>query len=175
MLYQTWNRTPVYFKLAVSASYIFWTTRWIARVVKYDIWYLAACRLGHLSIFWRPPLHISIRGSPGPHQNSKSSFSKKLPPSSALKLFASPTTLLWIGKAWALISQGKKEGKIYPARAGSARARRTCTLRALGLLLADGTPTVGGGKTFWRVRRIFYGNSCNSGTQSQKIVPKVGN
>ena len=28
--------------------------------------------------------------------------------------------------------------KIYPARA----------LRALGLLLADGTPTVGGGKTF---------------------------
>ena len=28
-------------------------------------------------------------------------------------------------------------------------------LRALGLLLADGTPTVGGGKTFWRVSRIF--------------------
>ena len=26
-----------------------------------------------------------------------------------------------------------------------------CALRALGLLLADGTPTVGGGKTFWRV------------------------
>ena len=34
---------------------------------------------------------------------------------------------------------------IYPARA----------LRALGLLLADGTLTVGGGKTFWRVSRIF--------------------
>ena len=33
----------------------------------------------------------------------------------------------------------------YPARA----------LRALGLLLADGTPTVGGGKTFWAVSRIF--------------------
>ena len=28
-----------------------------------------------------------------------------------------------------------------------ARARRACALRALGLLLADGTPTVGGGKT----------------------------
>ena len=27
-------------------------------------------------------------------------------------------------------------------------ARRACALRALGLLLADGTPTVGGGKTF---------------------------
>ena len=33
----------------------------------------------------------------------------------------------------------------FPARA----------LRALGLLLADGTPTVGGGKTFWAVSRIF--------------------
>ena len=36
-----------------------------------------------------------------------------------------------------------------------ARARRACALRALGLLLADGTPTVGGGKTFWAVSRIF--------------------
>ena len=35
---------------------------------------------------------------------------------------------------------------IKPAQ--SARARRACALRALGLLLADGTPTVGGGKTF---------------------------
>ena len=36
----------------------------------------------------------------------------------------------------------------YPARARSARAQRACALRALGLLLADGAPTVGGGKTF---------------------------
>ena len=36
----------------------------------------------------------------------------------------------------------------YQARARSPRARRACALRALGLLLADGTPTVGGGKTF---------------------------
>ena len=36
----------------------------------------------------------------------------------------------------------------YQARARRARARRACALRALGLLLADGTPTVGGGKTF---------------------------
>ena len=36
----------------------------------------------------------------------------------------------------------------FQARAQSARARRACALRALGLLLADGTPTVGGGKTF---------------------------
>ena len=30
----------------------------------------------------------------------------------------------------------------YPARVRSARARRACVLRALGLLLADGVPTV---------------------------------
>ena len=36
----------------------------------------------------------------------------------------------------------------YPARERSTRARRACALRALGLLLADGAPTVGGGKTF---------------------------
>ena len=34
------------------------------------------------------------------------------------------------------------------ACARSAQARRACALRALGLLLADGTPSVGGGKTF---------------------------
>ena len=34
---------------------------------------------------------------------------------------------------------------VYQARA----------LRALGLLLADGTPTVGGEKTFWAVSKIF--------------------
>ena len=34
------------------------------------------------------------------------------------------------------------------------RARRACALRALGLLLADGAPTVGWGKTFWRVGRV---------------------
>ena len=36
----------------------------------------------------------------------------------------------------------------YPARGRSARARRACALRALGLLLADGALTVGRGKTF---------------------------
>ena len=40
----------------------------------------------------------------------------------------------------------------YPAR---ARAWRACALRALGLLLADGAPAVGRGKTFWQVSRIF--------------------
>ena len=43
----------------------------------------------------------------------------------------------------------------YQARARRARARRACALRALGLLLADGTTTVGGGKTFWAVSQIF--------------------
>ena len=53
----------------------------------------------------------------------------------------------------------------YPARA----------LRALGLLLADGAPTVGRGKTFWWVNYFFYENCCNSETESRKIDPKVGN
>ena len=62
--------------------------------------------------------------------------------------------------------------ELHPACARSARARRACALRALGLLLADGAPTVGRGKTFWQVSRIFYGNSCNSGMESRKIVPR---
>ena len=54
----------------------------------------------------------------------------------------------------------------YPARA----------LRALGLLLADGTPTGGRGEDFLsRQPDFFYGNSCNFGTKSRKIVSKVGN
>ena len=47
-----------------------------------------------------------------------------------------------------------KKIEYYPARAQSARARRACALRALGLLLADGAPTVGWGKTFGRVGRV---------------------
>ena len=54
-------------------------------------------------------------------------------------------------------------------------ARRACALRALGLLLADGTLTVGGGRLFEPSAGFFYGNSCNSGTKSRKIVSKVGN
>ena len=63
----------------------------------------------------------------------------------------------------------------YQARARSAWARRACALRALGLLLADGTPTVGGGRLFEPSAKFFYGNSCNSGTESRKMVSKVGN
>ena len=44
--------------------------------------------------------------------------------------------------------------EVYPARPRSARARRARALRALGLLLADGAPTVGLGKTFGRVGRV---------------------
>ena len=44
----------------------------------------------------------------------------------------------------------------YPARAQSVRAPRACALRALGLLLADGAPTVGRGKTFGAVNQVFF-------------------
>ena len=63
----------------------------------------------------------------------------------------------------------------YPARVRSARARRACALRALGLLLADGAPTVGRGKTFWWSTKFFSKNCCNSGTESRKFDSKVGN
>ena len=42
------------------------------------------------------------------------------------------------------------------SRARSSRARRACALRTLGLLLADGAPKLGWGKTFWRVGRVFF-------------------
>ena len=40
-------------------------------------------------------------------------------------------------------------------------------LRALGLLLADSAPTVGGGKTFWRVSRVFFTETAV--TPEQKV------
>merc|ERR1719192_2435820 len=46
--------------------------------------------------------------------------------------------------------------KIDPARARSARARRACALRALGLLLADGTPTGGRGEDFLSRQPDFF-------------------
>ena len=44
----------------------------------------------------------------------------------------------------------------YPARARSARAQRACALRALGLLLADGTPTGGRGEDFLSRQPDFF-------------------
>ena len=45
---------------------------------------------------------------------------------------------------------------IYPARTRSTRARRACALRALGLLLADGTPTGGRGEDFLTGQPDFF-------------------
>ena len=45
-----------------------------------------------------------------------------------------------------MIEKEKEEKNI--TQNNPARARRACVLRALGLLLADGAPTVGRGKTF---------------------------
>ena len=44
----------------------------------------------------------------------------------------------------------------YRAQARSARARRACALRALGLLLADGTPTGGRGEDFLSRQPDFF-------------------
>ena len=51
----------------------------------------------------------------------------------------------------------------YPARA----------LRALGLLLADGTPTVGGGKTFWAVIQFLFTKTAVSRERKvEKSIPR---
>ena len=47
-------------------------------------------------------------------------------------------------------------------------ARRACALRALGLLLADGAPTVGWGKTFRRVGRVPLTKTGE--TRKQKVA-----
>ena len=53
--------------------------------------------------------------------------------------------------------------------------RRACALRALGLLLYSRIPHWEGGRLFDGSTKFFYGSSCNSRTESRKIVPKVGN
>ena len=62
---------------------------------------------------------------------------------------------------------------IQPAR--KAQARRACGLRAVGLLLADSAPQWGGGRLFDGSTGTFYENGRNSGTESQKFTPEVGN
>ena len=56
---------------------------------------------------------------------------------------------------------------LYPARARSARARRACALRALGLLLADGTPTGGRGEDFLSRQPDFFTETAV--TQERKV------
>ena len=68
---------------------------------------------------------------------------KKTPP--IMKVNAKLKSITRTDDGWETIFQSYS--KCYPAR-------RACALRALGLLLADGAPTVGLGKTFGRVGRV---------------------
>ena len=55
-------------------------------------------------------------------------------------------------------------------------SQRACALKAIGLLLADSTATVGWGKTFWRFGRFFSSQKSRYlETKSQKINPKLWN
>ena len=54
------------------------------------------------------------------------------------------------------IFYGQAGRKGYPACARSALARRACALRALGLLLADGTPTGERGEDFLTGQPDFF-------------------
>ena len=63
----------------------------------------------------------------------------------------------------------------YPARALSAPARRA-SAESASAVTGRRSPHSGKGKDFLTGQlSFFYGNSCNSGTESRKIVPKVGN
>ena len=58
----------------------------------------------------------------------------------------------------------------YPAR---ARARRACALRALGLLLADGTPTGGRGEDFLSCQPDFFTETAvTSERKVEKSFPR---
>ena len=60
---------------------------------------------------------------------------------------------------------------IQPAR--EARARRACALRALGLLLADGTPTGGRGEDFLsRQPDFFTETAVTSERKVEKSFPR---
>ena len=65
--------------------------------------------------------------------------------------------------------------ELFTQPARKARGPEGPALRALGLLLYSRIPQREGGTLFDRSAGFFYGNSCNSGTESRKIVPKVGN
>ena len=69
-----------------------------------------------------------------------------------LCIFVVHYTFLWTRILYIFASSFAPLHLCYQAR---ARARRACALRALGLLLADGAPTVGRGKTFWLVNKFF--------------------
>ena len=61
----------------------------------------------------------------------------------------------------------------HPARARSARAQRACALRALGLLLADGTPTGGRGEDFLsRQPDFFTETAVTSERKVEKSFPR---
>ena len=61
----------------------------------------------------------------------------------------------------------------YPARARSARARRASALRALGLLLADGTPTGGRGEDFLTGQQNFFTETAVTPEQKvEKLFPR---
>ena len=68
---------------------------------------------------------------------------------------------------------GAVDIKFYPARARSARARRACALSALGLSLADGTPTGGKGEDFLsRQPDFFTETAVTSERKVEKSFPR---
>ena len=69
-------------------------------------------------------------------------------------------------------------GKLGPSIVGPPKSQiqlfGACALRALGLFLANGAPapTVGWGKTFWRVSRFFF-LTKTAVTRKQKVEKSI--
>ena len=75
-----------------------------------------------------------------------------------------------------VIAEQKIRCKLLPccqARARSTRAGRACALRALGLLLADGTPTGGRGEDFLSHQPDFFTETAvTSERKVEKSFPR---
>ena len=93
---------------------------------------------------------ISIKASKWERRFSKNYFCSE---EISLFLLTPPAASDWIMSLPRLIVGQKqllleKNGLPMVTALSQLSSPRACALRALGLLLADGTPTVGGGKTF---------------------------
>ena len=53
--------------------------------------------------------------------------------------------------------------------------RETLVIQSASCYWQTVPPQWGGGRLFDGSTKFFYENSCNSGTESRKIFPKVGN
>ena len=91
---------------------------------------------------------------------------------------SSPSCSNWVPKIWPITkqhsesaNQWRPRSQIFLIKPARLRARRACALRALGLLLADGTPTVGGGKILTGQLNFFTETALTPEWKVEKSFP----